>query len=394
MSGRPACRTFSLVLFLLVAIVAASVAVSCGSRQPILVGGLLSETGAAAAYGKVVRQGMDLALEEVNAKGNMPQGRPMVIEYKDDGSSPERAKTLARDMIQNDRVAAILGAISSAVALEVTPLCRDREVPLLSPSASSPELSSVGGGWFFRDYPSDLAEGQAMGQLALKLGLERVAVLAYNDPFGEGIADIFGNQFEMERGKKVALREDFRSPLSGDTAKELAKKVVESKAEGVYLAGYIDDVATLLQALQTADFKGVRMATSAVGPGIMQLAGVAAERLVFPQPALDFESGDPEVRQFVDAYKKKYNRFPESPFAAYGYDAVKVLAAAVAKTKLATAGEIRGALSNIDYKGVSGVIQFNERGDVRREPHLYVVVKGDVMHFEGVDSDIRGILLP
>lgn len=394
MSRGPVCRTLTVSLFTMVVVLTCLIAASCGSRQPIVIGGLISETGTAAAYGKVVRQGMELALEEVNAAGRMPQGRPLVIEYRDDGSAPERAKSLARDLIGKSHAAAIVGGITSGVALEVTPLCRDREVLLLSPSASSPELSSVGGGWFFRDYPSDLAEGQTMGQLALKLDLDKVAVLAFDDPFGKGIADIFGNQFEVEKNRKVVLREDFRSPISGDAAKALAKKVVESGAQGVYLAGYIDDVATLLQALQTASYKGVRMATSAVGPGILQLAGVAAERLVFPQPALDFEGGDPEVRQFVEAYKKKYNRFPDSPFAAYGYDAVKVLAAAIQKTKLATAGEIRGALSNIDYKGVSGPIQFDARGDVRREPHLYVIVKGDVMHFEGVDTGIRGILLP
>lgn len=393
MSRRPGCGQIGFAFFSLVLIVAALAAGSCAPPKPIVVGGLISETGAAASYGTAIRKGMDLALEEENAQGGFPNGRRLEVQYRDDGSSPEKAKALARELIEKTKVNSMLGAVSSAVAIDVLPIIREKEVVLLSPSASSPQLTTSGAGWFFRNYPSDLAEGQAMGVLAIKLDLEKVAVLAYQDPFGQTIAEIFTNQLEIEKNRKVTLRENFRSPLSIETAKDLAKKVVLSGAQGVYLAGYIDDVATLLQELQTAGFKGVKMAPSAVTANVVQLAGVAADRLVFPQLAQDFDPENPEISKFVAAFRKKYNRAPE-PFAAYGYDAMKVLAEAVRRTKLATAGEVRAQLVNIDHKGVTGEIRFDDRGDVRREPHLHVVVGSEVIHFEGIDESIRALLLP
>lgn len=372
--------------------VAALLAVlACGSRPPLVVGGLVSETGAASVYGKEIREGMDLALEEVNQAG-LANGRKLSISYRDDGSSPDKARAALKDLIEKERVNAVIGGVTSAVVNGVLPVIRDREMVMLSPSASSAELTALGGGWFFRNYPSDMTEVQAMGQIVQDLDVKTLAILAFNETFGQSIAANLANQ--VSGGPvKLVLKADFGTPLLPSDALALAKQVVASGAESVYLAGYVNEVAALCQALQTAGFKGVKISTSAVTTDIARLAGASAERLVFPQSVIDLEGTEPEVKAFVERFQAKYKRAP-SVFAAYGYDAVKVFADALGRTKLGSGGELREQLVKTDHRGVTGEIRFDNRGDVKREPHLYLVRRGETMHFERVDPSIRGILLP
>ncbi len=380
-------------LFVVLVATAALVGTACSPPEPIKVGGLVSETGAASTYGKQIKEGMDLALEQVNAGGGVVDGRPLAIVYKDDASDPAKAKVAVQELIKTERVNAVIGGVTSSVVSAVLPTFRDREMVLLSPSASSSELTSLGGGWFFRNYPSDMIEVQTMATIARDLEVKKLAILAFEETFGQSIATNFANQLSVMEGHEVVLRADFGTPLMPADAEALAKKVTESGAEGVYLAGYINEVASLLQALQAAGFKGVKITTSAITPEISRLAGAAAERLVFPQAAFDLEGGEASVKTFVDAYKKKYNRDP-SVFSAYGYDAVRVFADAVKRTRLASGGEIRAALVESDFDGVTGKIRFDNRGDVQRDPHLYLVARGETMHFDKIDPSIRGILMP
>lgn len=387
--GRPG--ILGIGLFVLVAAVVGWAA-SCSEPAPIVVGGLVSETGAAQRYGQLAREGMDLALEEINAQGGLPNGRQLRIEYRDDGSSPEKARAAVAELIRQVEVNAIVGGVTSAVAEGVLPQLIDKEVVLISPSASSPRLTSMGGGWFFRDYPSDTAEVRSMASLARRLETTEAAVIAQNEAFGQGLAEIFTGAFQGAGGK-IVLQQNFSLPLLPDEAVALAQKVVASKATAVYLAGWEGEVAALIDALQVSDFRGIKLASSAVSPEIIRLSGRASERLVFPQSAINLETGEPHVKAFVEAFKKKYDRAP-SAWAAYGYDAVKVLATALGKTRMGTAAEIKEQLTRLEYAGVTGPIKFDPKGDITREPHLYAVINGEMVHFEETDKDLRGMLLP
>ncbi len=389
MSPHPGCSPRTIFVTILVILLGVA-PLGCGKPAPIVVGGLVSETGAASAYGVEIRRGMDLALEEENVQGGFPDGRALVIDYRDDGSSPEKARAAMAELLQQRRVNVVLGGVSSSVAEAVIPQIVEREAVLLSPSASAPALTAQGGGWFFRTYPSDMLEVEEVAGIAHTLDVKRVAILAYDSAFGKSLADIFANQMEAQKAK-VPLVAVFGAPIGAPEATRIAKEVVEAKVDGVYLAGYINEVAALLQALAGAGFKGVKLASSAVTPEIIRMTGAASERLVFPQARVELEGADPQVKAFAASYKQKYNA-PPQVWAAYGYDTVKVFADALRRTRVATAGEIRANLVNINHKGVTGPINFDTRGDVRRDPHLFAVVRGEMMHFESADPSIRGML--
>ncbi len=382
------CRVWLVVLLSLVLVWA----VGCGKPAPIVVGGLVSETGPASEYGKQARKGIELALEEANAKGGFPQRRELKVDFRDDGSDPEKARQAAEDLATKDKVNALIGAVTSNVAEGIMPYVIDKELLLLSPTASSARLTAIGGGWFYRTYPSDDTEVRSMTSLLQKLDIDRAAVFAQNEPFGRGIADSFSSQFELNDGK-VELRENFELPLDQASAGALAQKLVEAKIPAVYLAGWEDQVGLMLQALAVAGYDGIKLAPSSVTPRIIQASGKAAEKLVFPQAAFHLEGDDPQVKAFVAAYQKKFNE-PPTVWAAYGYDAMRVLADSIRQTRMATAGEIREALLATDAEGVTGPLKFDRTGDVQREPHFYAVARGETLHLDKLDDSLRGLLIP
>jgi len=364
---------------------------ACGGRPPVAVGAIISETGQTAEYGKQIRRGMELAAEQITAAGGVMGGRPFQLIFVDDASDPKKALEIAKQLVEKDQVRALIGGVSSTVALGLTGYANSKGIVLLSPSASSPELTYNGGEYFFRVHPSDMVEGQAMADMARKLGFQTAAIVAANDAFGQGIADVFEGHFESPNDK-IVLRENYTGPLTTELADSIAEKLKEARPEVAYLAAYDFDVATLIEAMSRAGVRSVRFTTSAVKPDIVEMAGDAAERLAFPHPSFDLEAGDETVAKFVEAYAKKYNSIP-SIYAAYGYDAVKVLAAAINRTRIASPGEIMDHLREISYDGVTGPIDFDSRGDVASQPHFYVISKGRVEHFARVDSTMLPLLL-
>ena len=388
MTGRSATTLLGLVVL----VVAVSLWAACVERSPIVLGVVISETGPAAEYGKAVRMGIDLAYDEATQQGGFPEGRRLVLSYRDDGGKPDASLAAAKNLVGVTQANILLGGLTSGVAQSVIPFLVEKEVVMISPSASAPALTAQGGGWFFRVYPSDAAETQQIGAAVRNLGLAEVAVLTYNETFGRSLSELFTAQMTAD-GVKVALQESFDAPLAADRAKELAKKVVAAKVRAVYIAGLVNEVAALCQALDAEKYDGVKLASSAVTADIVKLAGPAAERLIFPQAAFELEGSAPKIKSFTEAFQRKYNRAP-GVYAAYGYDAMQAMVAALRKTQRGTAGEVRTQLVSLSLDGVTGKLAFDNRGDVRRVPHLTAVVKGDLHHFDKLDAALRAALLP
>lgn len=370
----------------------ALLAAGCGDPEPVKIGVLLPETGPAGTYAKAVRQAIDLATEEVNAAGGI-KGGPLVIIYKDTGMRAEAAQVATRELIETEGVTAIIGPITSTVALSVVPIATEKQIVVLSPAASSPRLTQEGGEYFFRNYPSDVVEGHTMAEFCRNLALDRVAVLAADDIFGQGISEIFVDKYEAST-REVVLNETFQSGLTPDRASELAQKVKGSDAKAVYIAAYEPDVAEILKALDAAEVEIARLGTSAVTPKIAKLAGEAAEHLIFPQTAFNpMDSSSPIVVNFVNAYKAKYGSDPDN-YAAHAYDAVNVLATGL--NKVAVPGDLRDLLWTDAFNGVTGRIDFNLQGDIVQAPRLYAILNGERVTYDQFKDALVGqsILVP
>jgi len=366
-------RGFALILSVL-----AIGLLTTGCSSDIVIGAVISESGSVESYGLHVKKGMDLAVEEINAAGGVNGGNITLI-YKDDATNPNVGMQVTTELL-DEGVHAIIGAVSSPVTLAIAPLCEKAEVILLWPSSSANEISSAGD-WIWRNYPADQLEGTSMAKFAKEeIGAEKVVIFALKGHWGEGLADVFTKQYEG-RFRTVEKRYEF-DELGMDLLPEWVEEAKGLEPDAVYVIAYDQQLIRLLNMFDEAELDAVRMSTSSVTPDVGRRAGAAAENMVYPQVVLDLESEEPAVKSFISAFRAKYEEDPDI-YAAHGYDAVKLLAAAIRTVGSTHPRSVRQALSGIEnFDGAAGRTSFDSNGDVVRYPRIFIMRDGTPVPYD------------
>ena len=361
--------------FSLLALVLTLGAVGCS--QEVKLGVIVSESGSVAAYSNSVKNGIELALEEVNAAGTVG---PVTLLYRDDGGIASIAAQHATELIETEKVSAVLGGISSDAALEIGAVAQKNEVVLLSPTASVPQYSELGR-FAFRNYPSDILEGTALAEFARNLGLETVAIFAVDTNYGRGLRNIFTEKFESKY-KKVVGDFDFDEG-NEEQLREMVQRAKELDPDGIYVVAYEPDIVRLLGLFDELDVEAVMMASSSVTPAVSEKAGEAANGLIYPLPnTWDANSSEPAVRSFVEAYRSKYSQEPDV-WSAHGYDALKILVQAVERGGTPHPDNVYMGMSGTkDFEGAAGRTVFDSNGDVVRYAKLYIVQDGSPVPYD------------
>jgi branched-chain amino acid transport system substrate-binding protein len=352
------------------------VLLGCPGEQVVKFGAVLPLTGEAAIYGLPVHRGIDLAFEHLQSQQDLPYLLELVT--VDSESDPEKAKELLIQVYRDGALAAI-GGVTTAEALQMVAVADEFDRVLVSPSASTPQLSGISK-YFYRVFPSDAREGATMGNFATqKLKAEKVVILAKEDAYAKGIQEVFKTEFERYGGEVLDLIE---FPSLGSDLSGLVERVMTLRPDAVYLAAYAPDLAQMIKHLRDQGFKGTIFTTSAfAAPEIIAQVGRPAEGVFLTQAVFDIESEDPTIRKFIDAYRTKYDLEPDL-YAAHGYDSVLVLAEAL-KLGGRTSSELwKGIRSIRDFSGATGTLQFDERGDVQKFPRVYVVNEGVLVDYE------------
>jgi branched-chain amino acid transport system substrate-binding protein len=204
-------------------------------------------------------------------------------------------------------------------------------------------------------------------------------IFAKEDPYAKGIQEVFKAEFERNGGELLDLIE---YPPGAADFSGMIERVMALGPDGVYVAAYAEDIGRIISQLRAAEYKGKILTTSAfAAPEAVEGVGDAAEGVFLTQAGFDVASEDEKISSFVEAYREKYGLSPDL-YAAHGYDAVMVLAQALV---------VRGPLPNDfwksvrglrDFAGVSGTIQFDERGDVQKFPRVYVVENSNLIDYE------------
>jgi len=345
-------------------------AVGCSTE--VKVGAVLSETGSAAVYGDPVRMGLDLALDEINARGGF-KGKPLVLLYRDDQTSIEVGEKVTRELIDTEKVHFIIGAVSSPVTLRIAPICNENRVVLISPSASADAVTAAGD-FVYRVYPSDILEATAMARFARDIGIEKVVLFTYENDWGAGLREVFTNEFQSKY-KQIVQGYQF-APDDTSSFDTWAAEVKEIAPQGVYIAAYAEDWGRLVAALRKAGVDAVLLGTSAFTPKVLELAGEGAEHMLFPQPSFQPGSDYAPAAEFARAFQAKYGTAPDR-YAAYGYDALNVLYQAMLENESTHVDNVRIGLGNLEnYAGATGRITFDSHGDVVQYPRTFIVQDG------------------
>mgnify|MGYP006171605513 CR=1 FL=1 len=354
----------------------------CGEDRPTVVGAVLPLSGEWSVYGEPIRKGIELAHEQIEARFEAEDYTlDLDLDVRDSESQPARARQLMEELFKSGGATVVLGGVTSAEALEMTRggLLDRIERVLLSPSASSPSLSGTSR-HFFRIFPTDLQEGTKMGSFAgLELELDQVAVLAVNNPFARGISNLFQDEFERYDGEVLG---EVVYPEDTEDFGQYVDEVLALDPPAIYIADFAEPVRQILEVFLARGYRGQILTTSAfASPDVIEAAGDAAEGVILTQTLFDPDGEEPQVQAFVQAYEEKYGEMP-GLFAAHGYDAMMVAAEALEESRLPS--DMWQALRSLDYAGVTGQIQFDERGDIGKFPRVYQIQDGRLIDYEAI----------
>lgn len=348
-------------------------------EKTIKIGVVYFRTGSAAKYGEWVKNGLELAKDELNAKGGI-NGRRIELIYEDDASQPTQAVSAAQKLISVDKAQVIIGGVTSSSFLAMAPLADRNKIVMISPCSSSPAITGSGD-FVFRNWPSDTYEAKVMAQFAFNdLQENKCYVLAMNNEYGLGLKDEFSSNYTALGGQIVGTdtydqdATDFRTQL---------QKIASSNTECIYVPGHGREVGRIIrQAREMGITAQILGSVTFESPELLQIAGTAAEGAFYTAPSYDPTSDNPVVAAFSEAYSKKYGQLPEV-FAAHSYDALMILAKAIANGGTSSEG-IKKALYEIkDYPGVTGSTTFDSNGDVSKPAFIKTVKNSHFAIYKG-----------
>jgi branched-chain amino acid transport system substrate-binding protein len=338
--------------------------------QDIKIGVLFPMTGDAASYGEKGKKAIELATEEINARG----GKKVSAIFEDSRAEPKTGVTAAQKLIDVDKTPVIVGDIVSSVTLAIAPIAEKSQVVVIAPTSSAPAITNAGN-YIYRVWPSDLVEGTKISELAAAKGYKNVAILHLNNDHGSAIADIFKKTLEA-KGGKVSLKEGYLDKATD--FRPVLTKVAGLKPDAIYVAGYFADTARILKQAKELGIQAQFLGTTAIeDPEFLKLAGNTAEGMIYPL-ATGFDPTiikTPQVDSFVNSYKKKYNTEP-GWVEAHSYDAFMLAyQAANSVNGQVTGTSIKSYLDGVkDYEGVTGKIAFDQNGDVLK-PVVFKTIK-------------------
>jgi len=357
-----------------IAIMAGALA-GCGKHPAV--GILLPTTGNASAYGESIESGIRVALAEAREKGTLPPD--LDILWSDTGSDPQKAVSEFRSLVKEKGAKIVIGGATSDEARALLPVLAELKVICLSPSASAPDLAKKSE-YFYRIFPSDELEGSRAGRFLFEeLKAKKTLVFVGNNEYTRGIEPEFRHQYIDSLGGTVTATID----LTKDGWKPEARKALAAASpDAVYIIGYAEEILDVLRLLHEAGYAGRICTTSAFYSGrVIQEAGPLAEGVFFPLPPFDRTSESPYVQAFVTRYMDTYQRAPDV-FAAHGYDAMEVVLKAVEIAHPVETPELNKALHFTEFKGVTGPIRFDDYGEVKHYPKIFLVKDGQVLSYD------------
>jgi len=346
-----------------IAVIMLGLVSGCGSTaapnaaKEIKIGGVLELSGGVATFGQSVLNAVNLAFEDQNKKGGV-LGKQLTFVTADNKSEAGESTSAITKLITQDKVIAVIGAVTSSNTKAAVPVSADNKIPLITPTATNAEVTVNKDGslnkWVFRACFLDPFQGKVAANFVTNtLKLKKAAIfIDQKDDYSKGLAAEFKKVMESSGGTIT----DIENYVGGDKDfKSTLTRIKASNAEVVFVPGYYSEVGLIVKQARelgiTVPIVGGDGWDSAKLP---ELAGAA--NLNDTYFVNHMWADDPATKPFVDAYKAKYNVEPDA-LAALGYDAAGMLIAAIEKAGSVDSSKIRDALENTTgFKGVTGVI--------------------------------------
>ena len=368
--------------FGVVAIAAVAAVSGCGEDKKaqapakpaisIAIGSVAPLTGGIAHLGKDNENGARLAVEEANAAKIKIDGKEAVFELlaEDDQEDAKVGNTVAQKLV-DAKVAGVVGHLNSGTSIPASNIYNGANIPMITGSATNPELTERGLKGVFRVVGRDDQQGPAVANyLVANAKPKVVAIIDDATAYGKGLANEVEKTLKAA-GVKVLAREQ-------GTNKTVDWKPVLTKLKGrgpdaVFYGGMDSTAGPLLKQGKELGVKAVfSFGDGACTDKMGEFAGSAADGLLCSQAGIPPQAAS---KKFLDAYKKRFNVEPilYSPFT---YDAASLLIEAMKQASSADPAKYLPVLQKIDFAGATGRISFDEKGDRKDAEMTIFTMKG------------------
>lgn len=378
---------------MLVAAMAVTALTGCGSNSgssskkdadKYYIGGIGPTTGATAIYGTAVKNGAQIAVDEINAAGGI-NGKQIEYRFEDDQNDAEKAVN-AYNTLKDWGMQMLVGTTTTAPCIAVAGKTASDNVFQITPSASSPDVLSSGNGNVFQVCFTDPNQGVASAQyiaenkLATKIGI----IYDSSDVYSSGIEEKFEAEAKTQ-GLNIVSKAAFTADSKTDFGTQL-QKAKDAGADLLFLPIYYQEASIILKQADTMGYKPKFFGVDGMD-GILTVENFdtkLAEDVMLLTP-FAADAKDKTVQNFVKTYKEKYKDTPNQ-FAADSYDAVYALKAAIEESKATTdmsasdmCDALKGAMTKIKMQGLTGGkdgLTWNESGEVTKSPRAVIIKNG------------------
>jgi branched-chain amino acid transport system substrate-binding protein len=339
---------------------------SCSRKRDdeIVVGAYLSLSGPDSTFGADTKEGIELATEEQNAAGGV-RGRKIKILYEDDKSTTQEASQKVRQLIDRDHVVALLGEAASSRSLAGGLIANTSHVPMITPSSTAVEVTQ-GREWVFRTCFTDDQQGRAAARFVreemkkTKIGI----FFSAQDTYSSGLAKSFREEL-VRLGGKIVIDKGYPK---GETAfRTFLSELKAAEPEIIFVPSYYTEMVLVARQAKELGMPG----TMFVGgdgwdsTNLLEGAGAELEGAYFTNhyaPDVPWES----AKKFLEAFRRKFRHDPAGG-SAQGYDAARMLFAAIGRATEIAPGPIRDALASTkDFQGATGSMTVDKDRNVEK----------------------------
>jgi len=371
------------IVAFLAAVAFATALVSCGKQEEkaksgsslervVKIGHAAPLTGGIAHLGKDNENGARLAIDEANAKGMTIGGEKIVFEMlsEDDEGKPDKGPIIAQKFV-DAKVAGVVGHLNSGVTIPASSVYNQAGVPMISGSATNPKLTEQGFNNVFRTVGRDDQQGPAIASyLSAQYKPKTVAVIDDATSYGEGLAN------EVEKTLKAAgvvvLPREKGTDKTTDW-KAILTKLKGKNPDAVFYGGMDLGAGPMLRQGRELGLKAVfAFGDGACTDKMKELAGDASEGMICSQAGIPVQAAS---KEFLNAFKAKFNTDPLI-YAPFTYDAANLIITAMQKANSVDPAVYLPELAKLDFRGASGRIEFDQRGDRKDAEMTIFIMKG------------------
>jgi len=324
-------------------------------------------SGAIAHLGKDNENGARMAIDELNAKGVTIGGKKAKFELlaEDDAADPKQGTAAAQKLV-DAKVNGVIGHLNSGTTIPASKIYYEAGIPQISPSATNPKYTQQGFKSAFRVVANDGQLGGTLGRYAVQINkAKKIAVIDDRTAYGQGVAEEFIKGAKSKGGVEIVAQQYTNDKATDFNAILTA---IKSKNPDVIFFGGMDAVAgPMLRQMKQLGINAKFMGGDGIcSEGLAQLAGdgMADGQVVCAEAGGVEDSQKKGLDDFKAAFKKKFGTDVQI-YAPYTYDAVMVMVEAMKKAGSAEPAKYLPELSKIHYKGVTGQIAFDSKGDIK-----------------------------